>query len=254
MSATASALPREYESYRPKALAFQLTRGLGALGIVALPPSIPIRGLPEGRTTLINGARQVVAQIDQKEDTLHGFTRFVIYDVRGGVLFEATERIAPYPAKDPRSLRYETVINTLRDAVFKGPAFSLSVEPGYTDRYHTYGASTVTFRRYAHATSHYDWNTELVSSLEWLHGVLVNPETTFAIRIDSPRDAVYWTIASDPQLVPYLPGLRFSLVRGRVVVSGVVPSTAVYNLIVLRTLRAGFSIDPRLTIYTGLTR
>lgn len=217
-----------YEIYRPENVAREVVRSLPDLDIAKIGPEFPIDGVTAGRTNLIRG-QQVVAQIETVEDVVHSLKRWTVYDVKGQRLLDVAERAYPCPQDDPIGTCKEITINTLRDASFKGPAFTVLVSP---DR-------PIKYVRYARPVGWYDFRTGLWDSIQWLRETLVKTTDTEHIDATTLEEKIFWAIAADPIVAPYLGRLTITVRPDRPHISGVVPSNQVWDLILIRARAAG---------------
>ena len=239
----ASALPAEYTFYQPRVFLERTLQTLPEWGGFVLPGDLDASvsaGLPLHRANIAT-AEAIVGQLDQEDDTLHGRSSFTVYDVTGATLFRVRETIAPCADAAPPSRCNRIDIDTALDTVAGKPApFSVLFIGG--DLQHL---------RYGVETNVSAWRYELDDAYDWLHHTLIEASSRVLFANLSWHDQIIVSLASDSGIAPCAAGLTVRALGGRIIVSGIVPSSATYNLIANRLIELGVpAFDLDLTIMT----
>ena len=236
--------PCLYEVFQPVTLLDHLRFELRDRGIAELPAAYPVYGLPPGRINFLHKSA-VVGQATVEVNIRTGSSDVIFFDTRKRILARATEKAYPCPFPHPTGLCRELTFTTELDSATPTqiPAFSISRGPDFGIRYLRYGNPIGAFQ----------WRHEYRDSVEWLLATLANPEVYFLVKTGTAKERLFFALASDPWVAPYVH--RLTLIEGsqRLIIKGRVPSNYVYGLVIDRAREVGLvNIDPQLIIDTRI--
>jgi hypothetical protein len=209
-----------YDAYRPATLASVVAHDLRATGIVELTPALPLPAGPVGARWLgRDGA--VVGMVAYAQDTEGGTSSVQYSDAAGKPIFTAAERVYPCPPDRPLGRCHLVEITTSLDAVPSNPPpFSVLLDP----------VGGLLLEKYGEPVLPQDWRPQFGETVRWLEASLSSQAGVPLAPVD-PRQRLFLILASDPEIAPYVGRLTIAWASPYWVITGVVPSNEVYDLI-----------------------
>lgn len=241
-SVTASADPCRYAIHRPDAVARGLRHALPDLGIASLSPEFRLAEIPLGREALLRGPA-IVGQSSYAEDVRRGVKELTVFDARGGILFRIIETKYVCPSGQPAGLCRQIQAYTDLQRV-QGELYPFVITMGPLNELPHYF-------RYAAPVDYATFEHDFAEATDWLKRTLVGTPLLVEPTRVTPEQRVFWALAGDPLIAPYLARLTLRMGKQYFVIRGVVPSNEIYGLIIDRAREAGFfAVDPQMIIDT----
>lgn len=243
-AATALAHPVvcSYDLYRPAAVEAIVRHTLADENIALLGGRDILTGIPSGSMYLLQRS-QVLGSMRFVQDDRAGTSELSLTDADGKTYFQMTERTFVCPPENPLGRCKLTELTTELDKLATSPApFGQMLDP----------QGLLHFYKYGKEVNAGDWQGQFGETLRWLQDVTTHPHFSRAILATDPASRIYYALASDAFLAPYVDRLTFFFDGTYWVVKGVVPSDGVYGAVIDRMREAGFSnVNPEMTIDTG---
>jgi hypothetical protein len=239
---TASAQTCEFDAFEPEAVYHFLMGAMGNYGVTSIPASVPITGVTPGRVSLVAGGA-VVGQIQYREDARAETREVTVYDAANKPMFYMQYRSYLCPDRYPAGLCHEITAVTEKEPEVNGvPAYRILKTP----------TSWYEYSRYERNVGYGFWRLDFNRELYWLANAVANNPSGQLVTPRTLEGRLALVLASDPEIAPYLSQVSITAGRGgRLMLTGVVPSTPVYDLIVLAAIDSGIPFDENLVIYTG---
>lgn len=230
LPAPASAVGCWYQSYRPGSVARFLERHLADWGVAAVPYRFTSpAGQPAGPGTqslLRSGG--LIGTLRYEEEVARGFSQLTVRDADGKIVLEVTETNTVVPPGLERRIAMYTSLQPPTPPAFP---FTATLPPL---------SSYPRFARYGTTVDFATFSTDFNDQLTWLRDVLRTTTVWQPPMVATPFDRLFWAMASDPLVAPYVHRLTFHRGADRWWVRGRVPSNAVYGAILDRGRAAGF--------------
>lgn len=236
--------PCRVAPFEPERVAKTVLGDLPDLGVAVLPANLKVGLVAEGRQALVRD-HALVGQFAIDNEPRLGRSSFRVYDARGNLLFNVTERRDTCRAGSRQISGLCRIITTsteLQPATSSGvPAFTMAIGPD--------DFVLIDYLRYQSFVDFYVWRMAYADALNWLKSTLMATTDTVSIEETTLESRLFWQVASDPQLAPYADRLRFMTVQGRLHVTGTVPNNSIYDAILRKMAEAGHSeVVPDMTI------
>ncbi len=241
-TASAAAGPACYfDVYQPEAMVAELMVGLPASGIAVVNLNRDVDAT-SSRMLLVRDGR-IVGELYSSVDVRAAKSEMTVLSAAGDVLLHMQA------AKSPCSTGRKTGLCSKVDAYteLEGP---LDGRAAYSIHAAADGSSP-SYYRYDVAVNRLEFRRALISSIDWLTSTLDATDITREPVSVSAEERFYWKLAALPSVAPYLDRLTIETRRGSMLVSGIVPSTFVYDAIVRAALDAEiWHVVPDLAIDT----
>lgn len=245
LASAASASPVcAFDVFEPQALTRELTASLPSVGIavVSLDDKSATASRSNARLLLVRDGA-IVGELYSATDVRAAKAEMTVLSASGDVLmhFEESRR----PCRSGRSAGMCSHIEgftELEAPLDHLPAYRLEVGPDKT---------FPTYYRYDARVNSMEYRDALLSSLDWLTATLDSTDITRQPVNITPESQVYWALASNPDVAPYLDRFTISSQRDHLVIKGVVPSNFIYDQVVQAALHVGlWRVVPDLIIDT----
>lgn len=228
--------PCRYDAFTPENMQQELTSQLALLDT-------------DNGTALLMRDSKVIGHVEQTNDVRQNEFSLTVADAARAILFSVNEHHEFCNLHSTPGMCRTIEISTEQQPVTDDgiAAFSVKLAPNayYADYY-----------RYGVRVSFLDWRLQLADSVSWLADVFEQTTVSTQPRATTRGERLYWALASERIVAPYLPQLVIDENRrGDLIVTGTVPSNAVFDRVVVAAHAAGFwTFDPRLVIDTGMDR
>lgn len=241
-----------FDAFEPQALFVELSQSLPAEGIAVVNLNKD-PGATNTRSLLMRG-NAIVGELFQSFDARAAKSEMTVLSADGDVLLHFDEKRGPCLFADRTGLCTTIAGYTELEPQLDGkPAYVLELGP---DEVYP------TFYRYDVLVPRLEYKRILFESLEWLVSVLDTTDVTRIPVAATPEEQIYWSLAGNPAVAPYLERLTIETRSGRLILRGVVPSNFVYGEVVgtltsmrlwtvvpdlIIDTRTGLALDPRPT-------
>ena len=235
-----------FEIFRPAPLAEEIANRLAYSDVAVVNQGLDA-GTSTNRSLLVRG-NSVVGKLLVDQDVRHATAEVTVLDAEDHVLLNFKERrfVCVGGTSDASGGLCSTVEGyTELEPIFHGHK---TYEVSFTA-----DDSIPAYYRYGDEITNWNFRRELSDSLNWLGATLASTSTVSQPVMLTATDRLYWAMASEPAVSPYLSQLTIKeeAGSGRLVLTGVVPSNFVYDRIVDAAHDAGlWNLQPWLVIDT----
>jgi len=225
-----------YEAYRPAAINQYIRGTAGAEGIALL------ENQPPNGTLLLVRDSNLLGMLTFTEDIRAGTSDLQLADAMGKKIVEAKETTYPCPPENPLGRCHLTEVQTELDTLAPlAPPFSILLEP----------TGALHLMKYGKDVLPQDWRPLFGEMLGWITSILAHPTAVVPIVPTSDAQRIFLILASDNFLTPYVGRLSLARYGPYWVITGVVPSLAVYDSILADLQAHGiFAVQPNMIIDT----
>jgi hypothetical protein len=243
VTSAASAYPQcFFDVFEPQALTREVSAAVATAGIATANLNREKDAFSTRMMLLRDG--MIVGEMYSSVDARFGRAEMTVLSAAGDVLmrFEETRKpcIGPHAAGLCASIEGFTEFESPLDT---WPAYSVWV--GADESFPTY-------LRYDKYVSRWEFRRSLINSIDWLVATLDATDVYREPITTSAEEQLFWALASNPTVAPYVHRLTISSKRDRLVITGVVPSNFVYDQVVQAAFDAGlWTVVPELVIDTG---
>lgn len=248
LSAPAEAVdPCMTSAYVPQAIYRQVLGRLPELKIAAVARHLVDRAGPiaadEQQILIRNG--DIVGIIQFRTDARTASSTFNVWDADGVALFSLQDRrrLCADISEAPGLCHEVMVATELQPSLGDTLPLVMTLKPdiGAYPHYHRYG----------HEVGFVDWRAGFADMLAWLNATLADTTTTIKPQAQTAKEKIFWSLASEPMIAPYLDRLSIDDAGVRITINGVVPSRYIYDLVLEQAFRAGYpTVGTNMTIDT----
>jgi len=211
-----------YDVYRPAMITRILLSTLWDAGVGITRYGADETRLPAGGSYLLRD-NQIWGALRFTDDVRAGTSELVVADAEGVTIARVAERTAICPPETSPvgaigRCKLTEITTELDQLAMSPPPFSMVLDP--FGRQHTL--------RYGKPMLAHDWRGQLGETVRWLQNVVTHPRQVRAVAARNTQEAIFFSLASDALVAPYVHRLSYFFDGTYWVVTGRVPSNEVY--------------------------